>query len=216
MAVAGCGNALVPGDVVRAPIFSVAGVTSPAPAPGEALRVAALWVDPLGSLDDRPWPLGVAVDAAGSFQLDLAAAPPAELIRNLPSSMDPNTTVASFAFAELVAFDDRDGDGTFSVGPIADGSLIESPDVYRGTSAAHALFYVAQPDTAASIPELDAVIALPPGYHLAEVTCDPTAMRGRFEEAMAGAQDRIPLVPDAKSLPESRGCLRSHVPTPAP
>ncbi|HXI60033.1 MAG TPA: hypothetical protein VNO55_28395, partial [Polyangia bacterium] len=46
LSAAGCGDPLVPADVVRQPIFSVSGTTTPDLAPSGTLRVTALWVDP--------------------------------------------------------------------------------------------------------------------------------------------------------------------------
>jgi hypothetical protein len=190
--------------------------------PMGTLRLTALWIDPLGQRDDRPWPVvGVLgrTTPPDTFQLDFSAPPPAEMIRHVPSAADSSVTVAAFAFAELVAFDDLDGDGTFHVGPVAAGSRMLGPDVYRGDALIHALFYVEhaeQPNAPTVIPELDEILGSTVGYHLAVASCDPTTTNGWFGEAPAGDLVGIKLEASRQTLPENRGCLQSHVPPLAP
>ncbi|HXI56241.1 MAG TPA: hypothetical protein VNO55_09285, partial [Polyangia bacterium] len=165
-------------------------------------------------VDDRPWPLvGVRSQpmTTDTFKLDFSAPPPPEMIRHIPSATDPTVSVAAFAFAEIVAFDDADNDGTFHVGSLATGSRMVGPDAYRGTAPMHAIFYVQQAHPPPLIPELDRVLSASVGYHLAMADCDPSTTDGQFTQATQGEQFRIALGPAQAMLPESRVCLLSHV-----
>ncbi|MEP6652063.1 MAG: hypothetical protein ABJA82_01825 [Myxococcales bacterium] len=184
-----------------------------------ALRLTALWVDPLGQRNDRPWPIvGILgpPTTSDAFTLDFSAPPPAEMIRHISSANDPSVTVAAFAFAELVAFDDLDRDGTFHVGQVATGSRMIAPDVYRGAALVHALFYVEQPHAPTVIPELDPILGSSVGYHLAIASCDATTTNGRFVLAQDAAVIKIKLGSAQPTLPQNRGCLQSHVASLAP
>lgn len=215
-----CGAPLVPGDLSQAPLASVEGTILGGDAAGLApprLHVTALWLDPLGERDDVPSPPERARDtiAGGRFVLDLLRPPPPGAVRRVASSTDPARTAFAFAFAEIIAFEDGDGDGTFRVGPIADGSPIVAPDRYRGVSGSDVsgsvLIYVEQPRTDPSnpIPELDAILVLPRGYHHAAVRCIRPS-EPELSPADATHPIEIEIGPAAVVLPEARVCLRAH------
>jgi hypothetical protein len=220
LSLAACGPPLVPGDLSQAPLASLQGTIVGGDAAGLApprLRVTALWIDPLGERDDLPSPPDRARDTVvdARFALDLLRPPPPGAVRRVASSTDPSRTAFAFAFAEIVAFEDGDGDGSFRVGPIADGSPIVAPDLYRGVSggdvSGSVLIYVEEPRTDPSnpIPELDAILVLPRGYHHAAVRCIRPS-----EPEVSPADETHPVEieigPAAAVLPETRVCLRAR------
>jgi hypothetical protein len=220
LSLAGCGPPLVPGDLSQAPLASVHGTIVGSDAAAlvpPRLRLTALWIDPLGERDDVPSPPDRARDTVvgASFVIDLLRPPPPGAVRRLASSTDPTRTAFAFAFAEIIAFEDGDGDGTFRVGPIADGSPIVAPDLYRGVSggdvSGSVLIYVEEPRTDPSnpIPELDAILVLPRGYHHAAVRCirpsEPEVSRADETHPV-----EVEVGPAAAVLPEMRVCLRAR------
>jgi hypothetical protein len=214
MLAASCGKPLLSAAAYDSPIFSVTGALAPFPvADLVAPRVGLVWVDPAGLRDDVPSPpqdLRFQLAADGTYALGVYAAPPAAAIRRFP---EPGTDVlgASFGFAEIVLYEDVDGDGTFHVTPRQAGSEMVGPDLYRGASAYGVVAYVQQPlvPDGGVFPELTALISASPGYHLGAVSCtDP-------EQPSAGPIDPRPIqlvvgAMPSPDLPYLRTCLRTH------
>jgi hypothetical protein len=211
-ATAGCGGALVPGDSADHPVFEVHGSLL---APSPDMRVGVVWVDPLGLLDDRPSPPSLSaatIEPDGRFDVRFFGPPPADVIRRIPSPDDPTRVAFAFAFAEIVAFEDRDGDGTFGVASLAAGAGILAPDVYRGIGATHAILFVEQrrQDDGIVIAELDTVLAGQPGYHLTVFMCSGGTAVGFPVDPRDYAVD-VAIVPPQAALPEPETrCFRAH------
>lgn len=218
LAALGCGRALIPGQRVDEPIFTFDGDVE-GEAPGADLRLGLLWVDPFGLRDDLASPPSVSAGALSAdrrtFELQLFTPPPPEVVRAVPDPADPSRPAFSFALAELVVFDDADGDGVFHVGGRAEGSKIEAPDTYRGASPLQALFYVAtvRSDASPALKELDRIVRAGPGYRVGTVGCD--GAQGYFNTSVQEDIVRLRLVEAQETLPQLRPCLRSY-PAPLP
>jgi hypothetical protein len=216
-----CGEELIPGELTDRPIFSVQG--SILGLDDSPLHITALWVDPLGQYDDWPSPPSVALDTrdtSGNFELRFFRPPPRENIRRIPSPENPDETAFAFAFAEIVAFEDRDGDGTFKVSSLASGSTILHPDLYRGTAdstdSSYVVFYLERSriSDANVVPELDTILVQPPGYYLAQIGCG-SATRGKATPFPHDQRSVVlSLVPATSMFPGTRICLRAHAPLP--
>jgi hypothetical protein len=222
---AGCGEALVPGEWTEDPLLTVRGRILEPDAP--SLRVGALWVDPLQQADDWPSPPLVAagtVKPSGEFTLAFFNPPPRSVIREIRPPDRPDEVAFAFALAEIVAFEDRDGDGTFRVSSLASGSMILDGDVYRGTpddtQNGQGVFYIersrSRSDDTNVIFELDRVLLAPRGYHLAKILC---AGAPRAEVSPPYPKDQLPaltiaLLPPSTTFPHTRLCLRTHPPAP--
>lgn len=208
-AVVGCGQPIVSGAVLDRPQFSVRGKLVPAEE-WARLSLGLLWIDP--SQQGR----GNEVSASdlvkseilpdGSYRFDLRGPPPPTMVRSL---RDPATDQPfAFAWAEIVLYEDRNGDGSFAVGPLADRSPMVAPDVYRGMSPSVALVYVAQPlsDMSTPIPELGDITRRP-GYQLASIICGDAAS---VRSATDPTKISLVVVPPTASFPDLRPCFRSQ------
>jgi hypothetical protein len=225
-AAGGCGEDIVPGDQTDRPVFSIKGAAVEAVDP--SLRIAALWVDPFRFLDDWPSPPSLAagtIEPTGAFKLDFFRPPPAAVMRRVPLPEDESVTAFSFALAEIVAFEDRDGDDGFQVNPLGAGSTIVAPDVYRGIAGnaldGYAIVYVersrSSEDSRNVIPELDLILTLAPGYHAAYIGCAsfmPTGTATPFPQDQGSIP--VTLVPETSVFPEIRNCLHTHTLPPGP
>jgi hypothetical protein len=222
----GCGEEIVPGERTEQPLLTVHG--SLIGLDQSPVRVGALWAHPLRLADNWPSPRSVAtsvVEPTGGFELRLLRPPPAEVILRVPSPHDETQTAFAFAIAEIVAFEDPDGDHTFNVSSLASGSTIMPPDAYRGlastTLGGHLVVYIEQArsgaDNRSVIPELDVVLTQRPGYYLVYVGCRADALTG-IAVPVAQSEPAFPLmlIPATAALPEGRNCLRTQLPASVP
>jgi hypothetical protein len=200
--------------VYEQPLYAFDGWITPFPlAPHvQSPTVGVVWVDPAQLRDDLA-ASHVRFEGSpdGTFNLKLFAAP-LEALRRYPGDM-PGEIETSFAFGEVVLFDDRDGDGRFAVTPRTTGSEIVAPDMYIGAARRHVLIYVEKSfdGTAARFPELSPVIALPPGYHVALVSCTSLGYAGLASITNPQKEvDILAIEPPSPTLPFARACLRSH------
>lgn len=210
LAMSGCGGPLLAGTTLDQPAFMVSGSIQPmsnAVVFDAPMSLGLLWIDPAQEGAGN-WTSGadlvdgeIASDA--SFIMKLRGLPPTAAIRALaaPSGGTP----LAFAFAEIILYEDRDGDGRFAVGPLASGSPMIAPDLYRGMPNSAVLFYVAQPASSADVPlrELAEVVSKS-GYSLANADClDDNYVLG-------DARTVITMVVPSSSFPDLRVCLRSQ------
>ena len=236
----GCDGSLVTGADLDRPLLHGSGVITtsqdlndsrPEPLAGEThLELGVLWVDPaqqgqpsVASSSDL---LASAISADGKYTLDFRSPPPDAAIQWLDSSVgagEPPATSAAeavrnafaFAFGELVLFDDLDGDGSFRVGSLTDGSPMLPPDEYRGMASSDVVLYVAHalPRGHNPLPELSDRITAVDGYHLGRVDCSDqtfaTAIKP-FVSPADGSDTPIQIVPASSTFPDLRACLRSH------
>jgi hypothetical protein len=177
MAAAGCGEPLLSNAAYQTPLLSFEPFFSePYEAAGLAkIRIGVVWIDPFELRDDLPQTPPTIIDRRSDkrFSVDLFAPPPAPAIRHLPDAT--GGLAASFAFGEIVAFDDEDGDGRFAVTSRAEGSSMVAPDAYAGSVEARVLLYVETPAREGG--PIDAAwpaLFEPPGYHLASFGCTGT------------------------------------------
>jgi hypothetical protein len=177
VAVAGCGEPLLSNSAYQTPLLTFQPFfTEPYDAAGLAkIRVGVVWIDPFELRDDLPQTPPTITDRRSDKQytVDLFAPPPAAAIRHLPDAT--GGVAASFAFGEIVAFDDEDGDGRFAVTSRAEGSSMVAPDAYAGSVEARVLLYVETPARVGG--PIDAAwhaLFDPPGYHLASFACAGT------------------------------------------
>jgi hypothetical protein len=225
---AGCGRPIVSGPRADEPLLTLGGrIDSDATSLGSSLRLALVWVDPLGVWNDRPSPVGLEARTLDpdtrEFVLSLYAPPPEDYLRRFPRRDRPAETSFAVAVAELVAYLD-DGDETFTVGDRILGSPIAPHDFFAGAATSHAIVYVEQPhDTTRdppAIPAWDDVLSRPPGYHLAE--CKEAGLEDTLVVAAASAPVVV-VVPSCGATPSpcpqlefpaERSCLGSHATTP--
>jgi hypothetical protein len=208
----GCGDPLLSATAYETPLFELAGDLNPLPSDLVSPRVDVVWVDPEEAHEDVPAsPDGAGFVLTGStFVFSMYAPPPAAAIRQLT---DPHTgrTVASFAFGEIVLFEDLDGDGTFQVTSVADGSTIVPPDLYQGAQARFVVVYVESPASGDVPDELLGLLSTTSGYHLGAVSCDMPETPRTSIDARIGEQIEITVLPSATNeLPFLRTCLRTH------
>jgi hypothetical protein len=196
----------------EAPLFTFQGDLNPIPDDLVAPRVAVVWVDPAGLRDDVPEPAEDTkfdLTPAG-YTFSIFAPPPASAIREI---VDPSSGLgaASFAFGEIVLFEDLNGDGTFQITSLAEGSEIVPSDVYRGAQVQYVVIYIEKPWSAATGPaELVGLLSSTPGYHLGHIDCSvPDAPATSIPAGNPPVE--ITVLPTATSqLPFLRSCLRSH------
>jgi hypothetical protein len=217
----GCGEPLLPYSAYDTPLISFQPTFSePYDAAALArIRVGIVWIDPLQLRDDLPQTPPAITDRRDDkrFTVDLFAPPPAAAIRHLP---DPTTggVAVSFAFGEVVAYDDADGDGRFALTSRADGSSMVAPDAYAGSSEARVLLYVetsARPGgpVSATWPALFE----PPGYQLGALACNGTPSVSSVDRSV-DPRASFPMTLAARTSPHlivTRGCL-TPTPTGAP
>jgi hypothetical protein len=182
--------------------------------------VGLLWTDPFQKKPDLPMPanwlqqkLTRVAPADGTtpdtYSLGLFRPPPPEALVDVPSS-DPKTgapVVVRLAIAELVLYDDLDGDGRFQVtGPRAD---IVGADSFLGSSN-YVLTYVESPRDHTSLGNTPLTASGRVGYQLVNYVCE-----GRISQQTAPVEDLTAvdlIVQPATSLPEVRNCRRTHSP----
>jgi hypothetical protein len=177
LAVAGCGGPLVPTETYETPLLSFKAVLADTAEGADTAqtRVGIVWVDPFALRDDLPQtPSGITVTPAGerTFQVDLFAPPPEGAIHRLP---DPDTqqVAVSFAFGEIVLFEDGDGDGTFAISSRDHGSLMFPPDAYNGAADNRAVIYVEKPAKPGALTgNVWRTLSEGPGYRLANINCN--------------------------------------------
>jgi hypothetical protein len=205
----GCGDALVDGASLNEAVFAIEGTVQPG-LPEESLRVGIVWVDPAqagaANVSSGGELLVDRIYADGTFALEFLAQPPSGAIRRLLA--DEDGPAYAIAWGELVLYEDRDGDRTFRVGALADGSPIAEPDVYRGMANSHLVVYVDEPLAVGHelIWGLHQVVTHR-GYHLGRISCDSRPLVRRIDppvEAMLNVVEATSVFPDL------RGCLRSH------
>jgi hypothetical protein len=143
----GCDEPLKHGEVLDGRIFSVRGTISPMPS-NAALALGILWIDPaqVGEANAVSGSelVQASIDSNGGYAMHFYGPPPQAAVRWLRAAEDSDAVVG-FAFGEFVLYEDRDQDGTFRVGSLAEGSPMVSSDVYRGLSSSRVLVYVAKP-----------------------------------------------------------------------
>jgi hypothetical protein len=214
MAVPACGEPVTSQGVYEQPLYALGGWITPFPlaADVQSPTVGVVWVDPAQLRDDLA-ASHVQFEGSqdGTFNLKFFAAP-LEALRRYPGDV-PGEIETSFAFGEVVLFDDRDGDGHFAVTPRTAGSTIVAPDMYIGAARRHVVIYVEKSfdGTGTRFPELSSVIALSPGYHLAAVTCTTLGYPGASPITNPREEvDILAIEPPSPTLPFTRACLRSH------
>ncbi len=178
--IAGCGEPLLSNAAYETPLVEFQPFfNEPYDAAALAtIRIGVVWIDPFELRDDVPQTPPTITDRRNDtndkqYTVDLFAPPPASAIRHLPDAA--GGIAVSFAFGEVVAFDDADGDGRFAVTARAEGSSMVAPDAYAGSTETHVLLYVETPARAGG-PVDAAWHALfdAPGYHMASVACSGT------------------------------------------
>ena len=206
-----CGKPLVTGTTLDTPVFSISGDIRPAPA-GAQVKIGVLWVDPTQEPGSTNFVSGSElvddqIGADGHYALDFYGPPPEAAIHWLKSA-DDSASVFALAWGEIVLYEDRDGDGTFEVGAVSDGSPMQSSDLYRGMALTHIVFYVEQPLAAEhiTIPEL-AGIVVRPGYGLGRTTCTVYSSRATYTNV---DEPDLKLIEPSRFFPDLRECLKPH------
>jgi hypothetical protein len=191
-------------------------VPSPAELPTAPLNLGLLWVDPAqggkGNYVSGSELVSAAIERDGTYTLGLFGSPPTGAIRALKSS-GQGGPVFTLAWAEIILYEDRNADGTFAVGPLAGGSPIVAPDVYRGMPSDRVLLYVAEtvPPDQQVIPEL--MVPAAKGYHLGLVRClmnDQSPAVLPIIQKVTPPSATIEVVAPSFAFPNLRSCLRSH------
>jgi hypothetical protein len=143
----------------------------------------------------------------GEFRVVVYGSPPQDMIASFESDAW-NGNPLTLAWAELVLFEDGNGDSSFEVGSLAQGSPIKAPDAYRGMSENDLLIYIADPlpPDAAIVQGLSQDITSKRGYHLARANCTPAPPR--FAEATKASE--LVVIPATSRFPDLRACLHSH------
>jgi hypothetical protein len=214
-----CGDTLVPGSSLDKLEFSFDGMLTAPPEPGSPLRLGLLWVDPAqagkGNYASGAELVHAEIEPDGTYTVGLLARPPAGAIRSLKSSAQggPGFT---FAWGEIIVYEDRNADGTFAVGPLAEGSPILAPDVYRGMPTDRALLYFSETIRPHEqvFPEL--IFPANKGYHIGLIRClehhqSPAVSSVIQEVSPPGAT--IEVVAPSLAFPNLRSCLSSHPPS---
>jgi hypothetical protein len=218
LAAISCGDTLVPGASLDKLEFSLNGVIVPSPAElsDAPLNLGLLWVDPAqqgkGNYVSGSELVSAAIEPDGTYTLGLFGPPPTRAIRALKTSAQGGP-VFTFAWAEIILYEDRDADGTFAVGPLAEGSPIVAPDVYRGMPTDRVLLYVAEalPPGQQVIPEL--MFEADKGYHVGLVSClmnDQSPAVLPIIQEVTPPSATIEVGAPSFAFPNLRSCLRSH------
>jgi hypothetical protein len=222
LAVVSCGDALVPGSSLDKLEFSLQGaITEP---PGEVsaapLRLGLLWVDPAqegkGNYVSASELVRSKIEPDGTFTLGLVGPPPSGAIRALKSSPQGGP-VLTFAWGEIILYEDRNTDGTFVVGSLAEGSPMVAPDVYRGMPTDRMLLYVAEtlPPQQQVFPELEFPVTK--GYHLGVAFCrmnEQSPAVAPVIREVTPPSATITVVAESLAFPNLRSCLQSHPTSP--
>jgi hypothetical protein len=218
LAAISCGDALVPGSSLDKLEFSLDGTITGLP--GELstapLRLGLLWVDPAhagkGNYVSGSDLVRAEIRPDGTYTLGLFGPPPAPAIRALKSSPRGGPTFA-FAWGEIILYEDRNADGTFVVGPLAESSPIVAPDVYRGMPVDRVLLFFAEtiPPHQQLIPEL--IFPATKGYHVGLIRCllnDQSPAVSPVIQDVTPPSATIEVVAPAPAFPNLRSCLQSH------
>lgn len=218
LAAISCGDTLVPGSALDKLEFSLNGVL--AQLPDEApLRLGLLWIDPAqegkGNYVSGSELVSARIEPDGTYTLGLVGPPPRDALRALRFSMQGGPTF-TFAWGEIILYEDRNADGTFAVGPLAAGSPMVAPDVYRGMPSTRVLLYVAEtvPPNQHVMPEL--MFAASKGYHVGWIRClenEQSPAVSPIIDEVSPPTATIELVAPSIAFPNLRSCLQSH-PTP--
>jgi hypothetical protein len=221
LATVSCGDTLVPGSSLDKLEFSFDGVLAATPGdePGSPLRIGLLWVDPAqagkGNYASGTELVRAEIQRDGTYTGGLLGPPPAEAIRSLKSSAQGGP-LFTFAWGEIIVYEDRNADGTFAVGPLAEGSPIVAPDVYRGMPTDRALLYFSE--TIRPHEQVLSELTFPAnkGYHIGLIRCieheqSPEVSSTIQEVSPPGAT--IEVVAPSVGFPNLRSCLRSHPPS---
>jgi len=209
-----CGEGLVPGDAYSSPLIAFGGEITPTGQLSGAWRprVGVLWTDLNQVGPDLPsdstyvsshLDLDMVVDR---YMAEIFRPPPAAAFVDIAAD---SGEVVRLALGELVIFDDRDGDGRFSVsGPRAE---ITPPDVFLA-GAWDMVRYVSSPFTSPQS-GFPLGMATTTGYALLTLYCaapllDPT----RPARESLGNSNVSMTVLTSSVLPEVRTCAHSHSP----
>jgi hypothetical protein len=217
-AATGCGKAVYSGSTFDKPLFEFGGLIVPTSALSEEQRRAArpglIWIDPAQNKPDIPSPphslVAAVIRADGGmsdrYSLKLHRPPPPESFFEVEASGQ----TATLAVAEIVLYEDGDGDGTFSVkGPRAE---IAAPDRFLAASTS-IILYGERPFQNAPM-DFPLGPATKAGYDLVQLAC-----AGRLPPT-APPRTKAPdnpylitlVVQPQDTLPEVRTCMRSHSP----
>ena len=221
LATVSCGDTLVPGSSLDKLEFSFDGVLTATPRdePGSPLRLGLLWVDPAqagkGNYASGPELVRAEIQSDGTYTVGLLGPPPAEAIRSLKSSAQGGP-VFTFAWGEIIVYEDRDADGTFAVGRLAEGSPIVAPDVYRGMPTDRALLYFSETIRPHEqvLPEL--IFPANKGYHVGLIRClthDQSPDVSSIIQEVSPPGATIEVVAPSLAFPNLRSCLSSHPPS---
>lgn len=203
----GCGS-IVPPGTYETPLLGFKAVVADTSETFDLSHtsIGIVWVDPLALRDEIPQPpqdIKVTGPSDRTYQVGLFAPPPEEAIRRLP---DPSTgeLAVSFAFGEIVLFDDGDGDGTFAISPLANGSLMFGPDAYRGMSDRRVVIYVEQPARPGALDgNVWKTLSEGPGYRLADILCPAVVTLAPLDRFTNMTFESTP----SAELPITRPCL---------
>ncbi|HMI88731.1 MAG TPA: hypothetical protein VK550_31850 [Polyangiaceae bacterium] len=180
------------------------------------LRLGLLWVDPAqegkGNYVSGSELVRATIEPDGTFTLGLVGPPPSGAIRALKTSAQGGP-VLTFAWGEIILYEDRNADGTFVVGPLTEGSPMVAPDVYRGMPTDRMLLYVAE--TLAPhqqvFPELE--FRATKGYHLGVALCrmnDQSPAVAPVIREVTPPSATITVVAESSAFPNLRSCIQSH------
>jgi len=212
VAAGACGEGLVPGDVYASPLIAFGGEITPTGQLSGAWRprVGVLWTDLNQVGPDLPSDstyVSSHLDMVNDrYTAEIFRPPPAAAFVDIAAD---SGEVARLALGDLVIFDDRDGDGTFSVsGPRAE---IAPPDVFLA-GAWDMVRYVSRPFTSPQS-RFPLGTATTTGYTLLFLYCNgPVLDPARFPAEFSGGPYASMTVLTSRVLPEVRTCAHSHSP----
>jgi hypothetical protein len=205
-----CGDPLLSDKDFQTPLLAIEGYLQPFPVDGlKSPRVTVVWFDFNGQYPDvpaDPKALSFDIDAAGAFHLGLLAPPPGKVMPSTGASGSGGRV--QFMLAELVLFDDVDGDGSMAISPV--NNQIVGPDVYRGATSSYIIAYIESTsgDVAHMVLPFQSVPG--PGYRLGTIDC---SQLGPISIALVDSSQAVAVmqvVPASAELPYLRTCLQSH------
>jgi hypothetical protein len=205
---AACGDPLAPGSFLGTPRLHLGGTIKGNPGYGPTParpRMGVLWSPPTEPSTDGSGSLASAVSTTfpAQFELDLFDAPerPPGEIRAQGGPIE-----ALMGFGRLVAVDDVDGDGRFTIA----AGTIAPPDLFIGAAPKHVVVYT--DSVGAPGPALRRLVANPetlsPGYQVARGLCGMDGEADRLELVGASAPVIVELVPPTRTFPVVAGCLK--------
>jgi hypothetical protein len=152
------------------------------------------------------------IESDGTYTLGLLGPPPPEAVRALRSSA-PGGATFTFAWAEIILYEDRNADGTFAVGSLGQGSPMVAPDVYRGMPRDRVLLYVAETLRSDELVIPEFAFATTKGYHLGVIFCwqnDQSPAVAPHVDEVTPPFAGIDVVDPSFAFPNLRGCLQSQ------